>query len=145
MGLNVRFPQIATRLQKPFQIFSLVFLVVFIGIALRNNFEYFMKFIGVAAWIVLITNALALLLGYWGARALKLNAYDARAVSFEVGIQNAGFGLILVFNFFGGLGGMAIIAAWWGVWHLISGLILASFWRRTDPLAPELAVEAVEA
>lgn len=23
---------------------------------------------------------------------------------------------------------MAFIAAWWGIWHIISGLILAGFW-----------------
>ncbi|MCB0621653.1 MAG: hypothetical protein KDC41_23770, partial [Saprospiraceae bacterium] len=54
----------------------------------------------------------------------------ARAVSIETGIQNSGLGLILVFNFFDGLGGMALILAWWGVWHLISGFALASWWRR---------------
>jgi len=28
------------------------------------------------------------------------------------------------------IGGMAFIAAWWGVWHIISGLTIASFWTR---------------
>jgi len=129
MGVNLRFPQWSQRLLRPFQIFSLVFLLVFIGLALRNNFNYFIQYIGIAAWIVAITNGLALAMGYWTARLLRLTLFDARAVSFEVGIQNAGFGLILVFNFFNGLGGMALIAAWWGVWHLITGLALALFWR----------------
>ena len=142
MGLNMRAPKVATRLQKPFQIFSLIFLIVFIGIALSKNFDYFLQYIGIAAWIVFITNALALALGFWGARSLGLGLYDARAVSFEVGIQNAGFGLILVFNFFGGLGGMAIIAAWWGIWHLVSGLILALYWRR-NPVSPNTMVHDV--
>ena len=26
--------------------------------------------------------------------------------------------------------GMAIIAGWWGVWHIIAGLSLAFFWSR---------------
>jgi BASS family bile acid:Na+ symporter len=51
-------------------------------------------------------------------------------VSIEVGIQNSGFGLVLVFDFFEGMGGMAIVAAWWGIWHIISGLTLATLWRR---------------
>jgi len=54
-------------------------------------------------------------------------------VSIETGIQNSGLGLILVFNFFGGLGGMAITAAWWGIWHILAGLTLATFWRRRPP------------
>jgi BASS family bile acid:Na+ symporter len=28
------------------------------------------------------------------------------------------------------LGGMAIIAAWWGIWHIVSGLIVAFVWSR---------------
>ena len=26
-------------------------------------------------------------------------------------------------------GGMLVITAWWGVWHIISGLTLAMIWR----------------
>jgi BASS family bile acid:Na+ symporter len=135
MFVHLRFPPLAARLKRPFQIFSLVFLVIFIGLALSKNMDYFIRYIGMAAWIVALTNGLGLAMGYFTARLLGLSAYDARAVSIEVGIQNAGFGLILVFNFFNGLGGMALIAAWWGVWHLISGLAIASFWRR-QPLPP---------
>jgi len=42
---------------------------------------------------------------------------------------------VLVFNFFEGLGGMAIITAWWGIWHIIAGLIAAFIFSR-QPLAP---------
>ncbi|HEY5692214.1 MAG TPA: bile acid:sodium symporter family protein, partial [Cyclobacteriaceae bacterium] len=47
-------------------------------------------------------------------------------------IQNSGLGLILIFGFFNGLGGMAIVAAWWGIWHILSGLTIASYWSRTS-------------
>jgi BASS family bile acid:Na+ symporter len=59
-----------------------------------------------------------------------LDEQDKRAVSIEVGIQNSGLGLVLVFNFFGGMGGMAIITAWWGIWHIIAGLITAYIFSR---------------
>jgi BASS family bile acid:Na+ symporter len=48
----------------------------------------------------------------------------------EVGIQNSALGLVLVFNFFEGLGGMAILVAWWGIWHIIAGLITAFIFTR---------------
>jgi len=51
-------------------------------------------------------------------------------MTFEVGIRNAGLGLGLVFAFFGGLGGMAIVAGWWGIWDIIAGLIVAALWAR---------------
>jgi BASS family bile acid:Na+ symporter len=56
---------------------------------------------------------------------------DSKAVSIEVGIQNSALGLILIFTFFDGLGGMALVAAWWGVWHLIAGLTMGSYWSHS--------------
>jgi hypothetical protein len=38
---------------------------------------------------------------------------------------------------FDGLGGMAFIADWWGVWHLISGLGIATYWSRRPVPLPE--------
>ena len=61
---------------------------------------------------------------------VRLGERDCRAVSIEVGIQNSALGLVLVFNFFGGLGGMAILVAWWGIWHILSGLGIANIWAR---------------
>jgi len=60
----------------------------------------------------------------------KLEERDRRAICLETGIQNSGLGLIIIFNVFDGLGGMALIAAWWGIWHLISGFSLALFWEK---------------
>ncbi|HRX00096.1 MAG TPA: bile acid:sodium symporter family protein, partial [Cyclobacteriaceae bacterium] len=53
--------------------------------------------------------------------------------------QNSGLGLILIFGFFNGLGGMAIVAAWWGIWHIISGLLLATYWSRKMATASQSA------
>ena len=61
---------------------------------------------------------------------MRLEKRDVRAVAIEVGIQNSALGLILIFDFFQGLGGMAIVAAWWGIWHIISGLSVSIFWSR---------------
>ena len=72
---------------------------------------------------------MALLSGYAFARLLRLNTIDSRTISIETGIQNSGLGLILIFNFFDGLGGMALIAAWWGIWHLISVFMVANLWK----------------
>ena len=125
----------AARLLKPMQVFSLLVLAAFVVGALQANFDYFLDYVGQAFWIVLVVNACGLLLGYWLARGGRVGRGDARAVSFETGIQNSGFGLVLVFQYFAGLGGMAIVVAWWGVWHLISGTALATWWSRR-PVTP---------
>ena len=64
------------------------------------------------------------------ARVARLEPDKVKAVTLEVGIQNSGLGLIIVFNFFPELGGTMIITAFWGVWHLVSGLALSLVWAR---------------
>ncbi|MEN8820012.1 MAG: bile acid:sodium symporter family protein [Abyssibacter sp.] len=133
MGLAARYPGMAERLRRPMRVASMLMLAGFILLGLAGNWQAFVQHIGVAFWIVAIVNALGLCCGYGLARVGRLNESEARAVAFETGIQNSGFGLVLCFNHFAGLGGMAMIAAWWGVWHLISGLTLASVWKRYPP------------
>lgn len=135
MLVAVRWPARARRLRRPMKRFSLVAFALFVVLALAANFDYFLRFIGLVAGLVAVHNASALGLGYGVARFLRLADADRRAVTIEVGIQNSGLGLVLIFNFFGGLGGMAIVAAWWGVWHIVSGLTVAAWWSRTPPLA----------
>ncbi len=127
------FPRLADKVRKPFKIFSLIFFIVIVLGALAANWQNFLTYVGLVVFAVMLHNALALNLGYWSGRLAKLQRRDCRAVCIEVGIQNAALGLVLVFNFFDGLGGMAIVVAWWGIWHIIAGLITA-FWFTRRPL-----------
>ena len=129
-----RFPAFAQRSRKPFRVLSLAFFVLFVVGALAVNWDFFMRYVHRVVLFVFLLNAFALLTGYYTARAFRLPEPDRRAVSLEVGIQNSGFGLALVFNFFGGLGGMAIVAAWWGIWHILAGLTVSTLWRRQSPV-----------
>ena len=85
----------------------------------------------------IVARALALALGYVVGRGARLPDASVRAMTFEVGIRNAGLGLLLVFEFFDGLGGMALVAAWWGIWDIIAGLTVAVAWRRVRGPARE--------
>jgi BASS family bile acid:Na+ symporter len=134
MWVAHRWPAFAARARRPFRMLSLLFFAAFVLGALAANWDFFLKYVGRVVLFVFLLNAFALLTGYFTARVARLAEGDRRAVALEVGIQNSGFGLALVFNFFGGLGGMAIVAAWWGIWHLLVGLTLASIWRRYPPL-----------
>lgn len=130
LSLSRIFPNLADKVRKPFKIFSLIFFIVIVIGALAANWRIFVQVIGMVMLVVLLHNALALNLGYWSGRVAGLPERDCRAVCIEVGIQNSALGLVLVFNFFNGLGGMAILVAWWGVWHIIAGLITAFIFTR---------------
>ena len=123
-------PRQVARLRRPFKIFSVVVFLAVVALALAANWRIFLNVVGLVVVVVFLHNALALGLGYGAGRLARLPEADVRAVAIEVGIQNSALGLVLVFNFFDGLGGMAIIAAWWGIWHIVAGLTLAFFWAR---------------
>ncbi len=130
MILSKIFPGMADKVRNPFKIFTLIFFILLVLGALAANWQIFLDVIGLVILAVFIHNALALNIGYWSSRLLGLVEQDSRAVAIEVGIQNSALGLVLVFNFFDGLGGMAILVGWWGIWHIIAGLIVAFIFTR---------------
>jgi BASS family bile acid:Na+ symporter len=136
MWTGHHFPNFVEKVHKPVKIFSLAVFGLFVIGALAANWRYFLDFVGFVVFAVFLHNALALLTGYFAAKFTGLPERDRRAVSIEVGIQNSALGLILIFNFFDGLGGMAIVTAWWGIWHIISGLTVATIWSRKEPSIP---------
>ncbi|GAA2921072.1 BASS family bile acid:Na+ symporter [Microbacterium keratanolyticum] len=128
--LRAKFPRFAARVQPFVKWFSLIALVGFIVGALVGNWAVFLSVIGVVLAVVALHDAVALALGYGTAVLGGLGTRERKAITFEVGIRNAGLGLGLVFAFFGGLGGMAVVAGWWGIWDIVAGLILAGLWAR---------------
>ncbi|MCO4743453.1 MAG: bile acid:sodium symporter family protein [Proteobacteria bacterium] len=130
MTIAAKLPRVAERLRPIFKYGSLIFFGVFVAAAFQANFDHFLAHVQTVFFPVLALNTLAYMLGYGVARLGGLTEGERRALSIEVGIQNTGLGLILVFNFFEGLGGMAVICAWWGIWHILTGLTLASAWKR---------------
>ncbi len=128
--VRARFPKIAAKVQPFVKWFSLIALLGFIVAALAGNWMYFITFLGIIVLVVTVHDAVALAIGYSTAVVGGLGTRERKAMTFEVGIRNAGLGLGLVFTFFGGLGGMAIVAGWWGIWDIIAGLIVAALWAR---------------
>jgi BASS family bile acid:Na+ symporter len=135
MGARRAVPRLARRLSRWVQGLSIVLFAGIVVFALRANFDYLVGYLGVVFHLVLLHNAAALGAGYQLAVWTGLPRPDRQTLALETGIQNSGLGLILIFNFFDGLGGMAVVAGWWGVWHIISGLGLSFYWRyRSRPL-----------
>lgn len=135
MAVGRAFPVSALKLDAPFRWLSMLLFLAFVVIAFASNGGLFMQYAQYFIALVVLHNALALSIGYGTARLMNLNEDQVRAVTLEVGIQNSALGLIIVFNFFPDLGGMMLITAFWGVWHLISGLIVAMFWAKRPVVA----------
>ncbi|MBO0590065.1 bile acid:sodium symporter family protein [Cellulophaga sp. E16_2] len=131
LGMIVNYfkPKIAKRIAKVLKIVSLLFFIILIFLALYKNRIIFLDYIFYVFWIVVLHNLIAFITGFSIAKLFRLSVENTRTITIETGIQNSGLGLLLIFTFFDGLGGMALLAAFWGIWHLISGLILAGFWH----------------
>ena len=128
MFLRHKRPELSIRLSKILKPVSIMVFVAIVIIAFTNNLDVFNNYIDHVLLIGIGHNALALLLGFTVAKLFMLSKNDQVTLAIETGIQNSGLGLLLIFTFFDGLGGMAILAAFWGIWHIVSGLILASYW-----------------
>jgi len=142
IGLFVanKFPKLTEKIKKPFNRGSLLFFILMVIAMLSANFSQFTSYVHLVFFIVLLHNGLALSTGYFFSKLMKLPNNDQRTIAIETGIQNSGLALALMFNpkIFPPemeLGGMAIIAAWWGIWHIISGLTIAYFWSRKPVFA----------
>ena len=143
MLFRARYPDFSARIQRPLRMTDGAIFLSFIVVAFYNNREYLTLAILPVLAIVVVHNAMALGVGYSLARLLRLPTRDRRAITLEVGVQNSGLGLALIFNFFAGLGGTAIVAAWWGSWHLVGGFALALIWSRVR-LDPDVALQRHE-
>lgn len=124
--ISEKLPWLASRLDKPARIFSFLFLLAFIVFTSVRYWPAFEDYLFQAGWMVILHNLLALGVGWGLGAALGLELPERRTLSVETGIQNTGLGLLLIFSYFNGMGGMALVAAWYGVWHIASGLIFAS-------------------
>ena len=121
-------PELAEKLTKWIKGFGIIFFGAFVLVTFAMNFDNFINYVQYVVGLVLLHNAIALFGGYGLASLLKLTFKDRKSIAIETGIQNSGLGLLLIFNFFDGLGGMALITAWWAIWHIIMGFTLGWYW-----------------
>lgn len=138
------FPKAAEKMKKPMQWFSIIFFLAMVVLSFMGNIEAFLQCVKYIFLVVLIHNLLALCIGYTTGSVFKVGERDRRTMTIETGIQNSGLGLALMLganhifaNFMPGYpngipGGMLVITAWWGIWHIISGLTVAGLFNLKD-------------
>ncbi len=131
--ISHQFPAFTTKIVKPIKTLSILIFIGIVIMAFSSNYQYFIEHIYFIFLIVLIHNSVALITGYSFSSFFGITRRERRSVTIETGIQNSGLGLVLIFNpkIFPAdlhIGGMAFIAAWWGIWHILAGLGIAWFW-----------------
>ena len=137
------FPNGAKRLMKPTQWMSILLFMGMVAVSLTQVITALPEdnsvYIGILIILVfvIIHNATALGTGFFTAKLCKAQPADCRTLTIETGIQNSGLGLALRFNakifdptIWTDMTGMVLIAALWGIWHIVSGLTVAALFKR---------------
>jgi BASS family bile acid:Na+ symporter len=143
-----RRPSVSERARKIVEPAALTLLLLIVIGGLAGQFGTFIDYVGVVAVAIILQNALSLLVGYGTGRATRLPESGVRAMTLELGLRNTGLALVLALGFFGELGGVAFVAAMWGLWDVITGLALSTWWRRRPPadrVSPEPSTDAAPA
>ena len=125
-------PSLSAKLQKPLSaIAGLGLIAIIVGACLQYIPVFFQLGITIFA-LVIAHNGLAFLMGYLSGVIFGADKPSRRALTFEVGIQNSGLGIVILLTQLGGLGGAGVVAGLWGTWHIIAGLILVGLFRLND-------------
>ncbi len=134
LGLLVahKFAALTAKIQKPLANFSLFALFAFIVLGLLKERQTLNLALLPILLIVVLHNACGLFFGWVTSVAMGVAARDRRAIMIEGGMQNSGLALGIIALQFGSDVGMVTIAGLWGIWHIVSGLGCAFFWRRQD-------------
>ena len=127
------YPVFVKRFQKTLVTIASFGLLAIIVTTLVRYFDQFLTLGLALIGLVAIHNASAFLLGYGSARLIGADSPSARALTFEVGIQNSGLGIVILLTQLGGMGGAAAVAGLWGIWHIVAGLVLVSLFRKLQP------------
>ena len=136
LTLTRHLPDFSARIRKPLGNFSLIALLAFIVLGLIKERQLLTMGLLPTLGLVVAHNAIGLLMGWLTSGVMGLRTADRRAVTIEGGMQNAGLALGIIAVQFNADLGMVIIASLWGIWHIVSGMSLALFWRRLDRATP---------
>lgn len=128
-------PKFSLRMKKPMNIISLAIFFGFIIISVYSNFDVLRAYILDILWIVIGHNIsvfiTAFIITFF---ILKLKYPEMAAITIETSMQNTGLAFVIIFGFMDANAGMLLIAALWGIWHMVAGLGVAELFRRYKSL-----------
>ena len=127
-----RLPTITQKIKKTLGNFALFALFAFIVLGLLRERQQLTLALLPTLGLVIAHNAFGLFTGWITSKAMRVPEVDKRAIMIEGGMQNSGLALGIIAVQFNSDLGMVVIASLWGIWHIVSGLTCALYWRGVD-------------
>ncbi|MCM8778365.1 MAG: bile acid:sodium symporter family protein [Candidatus Omnitrophica bacterium] len=113
---------------KIFPAISVTFIIFICSLVVALNQRYINSLTYLIVLTVLLHNILGYFLGYAVGKVSKLSLPRRRTLSIEVGMQNAGLGVVLAIKHFGERS--ALPAAVFVILSVFTASLLASYWQR---------------
>lgn len=132
LAFSHRLPAITQKIKKPLGNFALFALFALIVLGLLRERQQLTLALLPTFGLVVAHNAFGLFTGWITSKAMRVPEVDKRAIMIEGGMQNSGLALGIIAVQFNSDLGMVVIASLWGIWHIVSGLSCAYYWRWSD-------------
>ncbi|MDR3562271.1 MAG: bile acid:sodium symporter family protein [Negativicutes bacterium] len=113
---------------------SVVSIIAIISIVVALSAAKLASVAAIAFLAVALHNGLGLGLGYGGSRAVGMAHKKAKAVAFEIGMENSGLAVALAIAHLDPVA--AIPGAIFSVWHNLTGSVLAGYWAAKEEASP---------
>lgn len=127
-------PKLAKVTEKPFRIFSIVFLALLIAGIIYQNRVGFWGFAAATVPAALALNLLALASGFLMAKIFRLGTAQTKSVAIEVGFQNGTFGIILAGSQLDPsiASQAALMPGFYSLLMYVTGVTMALLWGRVS-------------
>jgi BASS family bile acid:Na+ symporter len=132
-------PGLVEKLIKVVPAVSVMFIIAIMSSVVALNAAKMATMALILCVAVGIHNTAGLVLGYYAGRSVGMPQRKARAITFEIGMENSGLAVALALAHLDPMA--ALPAAVMTVWEYISGSLLASFWGN-KPIETAEASEA---
>ena len=128
IGITIRMivSDFVDRISKLIPLVSVVSIIIIISIVVALSASKLMTVALLAFLAVILHNSIGLGLGYGASRTLGLSHKKAKAICFEIGMENSGLAVALAMAHLDPIA--AIPGAIFSVWHNFSGSLLAGYW-----------------
>ena len=125
-SLNLKF---LNRIKNALPLIAVTAIVIIIATIIGSSSDQILIYGWLILLIVIFHNLLGFIFGYYSCYLLNLDKKTSRTIAIEVAMQNSGLATALAIKYFGAIS--AIPAAFYSVWHNISGSLIASFWKKS--------------
>ena len=117
------------KIKNALPLIAITAIVIIIATIIGSSSDQILIYGWLILLIVVFHNLLGFIFGYYSCYLLNLDKKTSRTIAIEVAMQNSGLATALAIKYFGAIS--AIPAAFYSVWHNISGSLIASFWKKS--------------